>query len=109
MKRPNTVRSAYPFGSTPAQYLAHHTMPITECGCMVWMGTVSKSTGYGQMVMKGKAHMPHRVAWEVANGPIPNGMFVLHRCDVKTCVNPDHLFLGTHKENMRDMRLKRRA
>lgn len=109
MKRPNTVRSAFPFGATPAQYLEHHAMPITECGCLVWMGPISKRTGYGHMVIKARPFMPHRVAWEVANGPIPSGMFVLHRCDIRTCINPEHLFLGTHKENMRDMQRKQRS
>lgn len=109
MKRRNTVRSAHPFGATPAQYLEHHAMPIAECGCLVWMGPVSKRTGYGHMVIKAQAKMPHRVAWEVANGPIPVGMRVLHRCDVRTCINPDHLFLGTHLDNMHDMAAKRRA
>lgn len=66
-------------------------------------------TGYGATSPKGKYKLVHRVAWEVANGPIPKGMFVLHRCDVRTCINPDHLFLGTHKDNMRDMQQKRRA
>ncbi len=76
---------------------------------MIWMGPVSKRTGYGHMVMKYKALMPHRVAWEVAFGPVPKGKFVLHRCDIRTCINPDHLFVGTHKENMLDMKMKGRA
>ncbi len=109
MKRPNTVRSAFPFGATPAQYLEHHTMPITECGCLVWMGPVSKRTGYGHMAIKARPLMPHRVAWEVAFGHIPDGMRVLHRCDIRTCINPNHLFLGTHKDNMRDMAEKHRS
>jgi hypothetical protein len=109
MKMARTVRSAFPFGATPAQYLEHHTIPVTECGCWIWTGPVSKRTGYGQMALKGKPFMPHRVAWEVANGPIPAGLFVLHRCDIRTCVNPDHLFLGSHKQNMRDMKDKSRA
>ena len=45
----------------------------------------------------------HRAAWELANGPVPNGMSVLHRCDNPPCVRPEHLFVGTQKDNVRDM------
>jgi hypothetical protein len=50
----------------------------------------------------------HRVAWEVVNGPIPAGMFVLHRCDTPGCINSDHLFLGGHQENRDDCAAKGR-
>ena len=61
--------------------------------------------GYGS-TSKGLAH---RVAWEKAHGPIPKGMYVLHRCDNPPCINVEHLFLGTQAENMRDMAAKGRC
>jgi hypothetical protein len=79
-------------------------------GCWLWQRSVQRN-GYGQIGSGGKyggMRNTHRVSWEVHRGEIPAGMQVLHRCDVKICVNPDHLFLGTQAENLRDMDAKGR-
>ena len=75
-------------------------------GCWEWDGTVR--TGYGRFYVNGKMQSAHRVSWEIHNGPI-NGFLVLHKCDNTSCVNPEHLFLGTQKDNVRDMWEKQRA
>jgi len=76
-------------------------------GCIIWRKITLKS-GYGRLSVGNKARRAHRVAWEVANGPIPAGMLVCHRCDVKACINLGHLFLGTPRDNMVDMVAKGR-
>jgi len=76
-------------------------------GCWLWRAALS-TNGYGQTSRDGVQIRAHRLAWELERGPIPVGLLVLHRCDVPTCVNPDHLFLGTNKDNSRDMAAKGR-
>lgn len=78
-------------------------------GCWLWTAGVFQSgLPYGQFQMDGRPHVAHRVSWVWANGPIPEGQYVLHRCDTPRCVRPDHLFLGSLLDNNRDMIAKKR-
>lgn len=83
----------------------------TESGCWEWTARTHK--GYGQMgggSKRGDYIKPaHRISWEIHFGPIPDGLWVLHKCDNRKCVNPDHLFLGTVLDNTRDMDSKGRG
>lgn len=81
--------------------------PEPNTGCWLWKHGTHKF-GYGFFKHAGEV-TAHRVSWVLHNGPIPDGMHVLHRCDVPQCVNPDHLFLGTHTDNMKDCARKGRT
>lgn len=76
------------------------TEVVTECA--EWEGSRTKA-GYGHRWWKGKLQYTHRIAWEEANGEIPKGMEVCHRCDNPACYLVEHLFLGTHQDNLADM------
>lgn len=82
-------------------------LPLS-CGCHVWLACRNKK-GYGLFQVGRRSVHAHRVAYALMNGDIPDGMFVCHMCDNPCCVNPDHLFLGTHDDNMRDMVSKGRS
>lgn len=82
------------------------SIPEPNSGCWLWLGNINY-LGYG-MVRDGRMRSAHRASFEVFRGPIPDGMDILHRCDVRCCINPDHLWLGSHRDNMRDMRTKGR-
>lgn len=87
------VNSEHEWGGTP---------------CVDW--TASKGwNGYGKFYLKGSYIGAHRVVFELTNGEIPDGLHVLHQCDRPECVNPEHLFLGTHADNMRDKESKGRG
>lgn len=76
-------------------------------GCWEWGGN-RMSNGYGRIGVDRKKVLAHRASWLIHNGPIPDGVFVCHHCDNPPCVNPDHLFLGTQRDNIHDMLAKGR-
>ena len=92
-------------------------IPVPEAGCWLWLSSVNRKNGkarYGVMSIREEPHLnptgrfAHRLSWELFKGKIPPGMHVLHKCDTMTCVNPDHLFLGTNEDNVRDCMAKGR-
>lgn len=81
-------------------------------GCFIWTGartTPPRGEPYGRVRVGGRSVMATHFVWEMERGPIPEGLLVLHHCDRPLCVRPNHLFLGTHKDNAADMRGKGRA
>ena len=77
-------------------------------GCLEWVAGRTPG-GYGKYHINRVGYPAHRIAWVIANGPIPSGLFVCHRCDNPPCLNVDHLFLGTAADNNADMKAKGRT
>ena len=94
-----------------ARRLLKYSTDQDQNGCIHWIGHSDKN-GYGMLEVtfeNGKKLMrSHRLAYEQKNGPILDGLWVLHKCDKPTCINPNHLFLGTPKDNVQDMMSKKR-
>lgn len=91
----------------------HQKYEIKKSGCWMWTGG-TRPNGKGVLYPRHwtddfKSIGAHRFSFELMHGAIPQGMYVCHKCDMPLCVNPDHLFVGTHHDNMRDMVQKKRS
>lgn len=93
---------------TDVQRFEDKYIPEPNSGCWLWTGSI-RGSGYGYFRYQGRNEYPHRFAYMAYKGSIPAGMEVCHRCDERSCVNPDHLFIGTRQDNIRDMIRKGRC
>jgi len=111
--KPQSAKVKYKQAKTPWEYIIQRVSINTQGECWEWAGPKDKD-GYGQVQHSkvGKdfgVTRAHQLAWVMQNGKIPNGLFVCHKCDKPSCVNPKHLFLGTALDNNKDMNNKGRG
>jgi hypothetical protein len=101
------MRNGIRYNRTAQQRFDEKWVLDPDSGCHLWTAAIQEH-GYGKIKHAGRMARAHRVAWELAHGPIPREMRVLHKCDVRRCVLVDHLFLGTAAQNSADMVIKGR-
>ncbi len=94
-------------GRTVAERFYDLCIPEPNSGCWLWLGYLYGS-GYGTFNSGAGQGHAHRFSWELHRGEIPEGLIVCHKCDVRCCVNPEHLFVGTYSDNANDMHAKGR-
>ena len=95
-------------GRSLEQRITDSYIPEPNSGCWIWVAGIN-ACGYGTIGVNYKSQLAHRVSYQVFRGSFPKNKKILHRCDMPCCVNPDHLFVGTQADNVRDMESKKRA
>jgi hypothetical protein len=93
---------------TLAERLERNSIPEPNSGCRLWCGSLD-AKGYGGLAYQGRRLRAHRASYEANHGPIPAGMDVCHKCDVRSCIEDTHLFLGTNLDNVLDKVAKGRG
>jgi len=106
--QPNTSREAWCSNDCRFKFHINPKWDVNEC--WEWDGAIFKKTGYGQFGSgKSGVYTAHKYSYQLFKGQVPEGLFVCHSCDNRKCFNPNHLWVGTHADNMNDMIQKGRS